>query len=333
MATHRRNDQRSRLGYGTSYRKGSKDDLANREDIGSVLRGQVWMVKPDREAAASHPCLWMQAGVVEFKNCNNYYDCPTCKYDMGMDKKVSRGKALSWQDIMRRRPALDRICRHSLTGRISKRACAYDYHCETCDFDQYFEDVLSPKTAFRPESTQRVKGFEIPQDHYFHKGHAWARIESGGFLRIGLDDFALKLLGEADGYDLPLMGKELNPGTAGWGIKRQNHLADVLSPVGGVIVEVNGKIRENPGLTNRDPYGDGWLFLVNNPKIEDSVEDLMETNDCMDWIDGEVHQLETMIEEVAGPLAADGGYLTDDIYGKMPDLGWAQLTRTFLRTG
>jgi hypothetical protein len=46
----------------------------------------------------------------------------------------------------------------------------------------------------------------------------------------------------------------------------------------------------------------------------------------------EVHRLEEMIEDVAGPLAADGGYLTDDIYGAMPDLGWNNLTRAFLKT-
>jgi glycine cleavage system H lipoate-binding protein/uncharacterized CHY-type Zn-finger protein len=319
------------VGFGGSYRKGSKEELAQRGDIGTVLGGQVWMVKPDREAAAAHPCLWMQTGVVEFKNCNNYYDCHTCKYDIGMEKKASRGKVVSWQDAMRRRPALDRVCRHSLTGRIPKRACAYDYQCGTCDFDQYFEDFLTPKTAFRPDATHMVKGFDVPQDHYFHMGHTWARVESGGHIRIGLDDFALKLLGEADGYELPLMGKELDPGKAGWGIKRKDNEADVLSPIGGVITEVNGNIRENPGLTNRDPYGDGWLFLVSNPKIKKSVKDLMEGTACIDWISNEVQQLEGMIEEVAGPLAADGGYLTEDIYGKLPDLGWKNLTRTFLK--
>ena len=46
----------------------------------------------------------------------------------------------------------------------------------------------------------------------------------------------------------------------------------------------------------------------------------------------EVHNRESMIEDVAGPLAADGGFLADDIYGNMPDLGWKNLTQAFLRT-
>jgi hypothetical protein len=47
---------------------------------------------------------------------------------------------------------------------------------------------------------------------------------------------------------------------------------------------------------------------------------------------GEVDRLENMVEEVAGPLAADGGYLADDIFGNLPQLGWGNLTKAFLKT-
>ncbi len=50
------------------------------------------------------------------------------------------------------------------------------------------------------------------------------------------------------------------------------------------------------------------------------------------WMNNEVTNLESMIEDVAGPLAADGGYLADDIYGNLPELGWKHLTKAFLRT-
>jgi glycine cleavage system H lipoate-binding protein len=169
-------------------------------------------------------------------------------------------------------------------------------------------------------------------DYYFHDGHAWARVENGGGIRIGLDDFSLKLLGKADAFDLPLMGKELDQGKVGWGLNRKGNLADVLSPVGGVIVEVNSRVRENPGMANRDPYGDGWLFMVRSPDIKATMNKLMTDQQGLSWMAHEVRHLEQMIEDVAGPLAADGGYLVDDIYGNLPDLGWNRLTRAFLRT-
>jgi glycine cleavage system H lipoate-binding protein len=290
------------------------------------------MVKPDKGAEASNPCLWMQAGVVEFKNCNNFYDCTTCKYDLGMTKKVESGKAMSWQDAMRRKPDLERVCRHSLTNRIARRACAYDYVCSKCDFDQFFEDVWTAKNAGTPSEIHHLKGFSVPLGYYFHNGHAWAQIESGGYIRVGLDDFSLKLLGKADAFALPLIGKELDQGRAGWGLKRDGHEADVLSPVDGLIVEVNAKVRGNPELANRGPYEDGWLFMVRTRDIKGTVKKLMTGADSLDWLKTEVDTLESMVEEVAGPLAADGGYLQADVYGHLPKLGWENLKRTFLKT-
>ena len=330
--TAKKEARRSHIGYGSSYSRGAQSDPGKGSGIEAVIGGQVWTVKPDKDARASNPCIWMQAGVVDFKGCNNFYDCTSCKYDRGMRKRVQDGKQISWQDAMRKRSNLDRICRHSLTNRIEKRACAYDYQCSTCDFDQFFEDVWSMKVRNRPKEVQKVKGFDVPMDHYFHDGHTWARIESGGYIRMGLDDFALKLFGKADALDLPVMGKELDYEKAGWGLRRGHNAADVLSPVDGVIMEVNAKVRENPGLSNREPYGEGWLFMIRPQDIKATVNRLMADSEGIDWMSGEVSRLENMIEDAVGPLAADGGYLTNDIYGNLPDLGWQNLTRNFLRT-
>lgn len=332
MADDNTRGKRGNVGYGASYRKGESRDLSSGSEIGTVLGGQVWMVKPDKHAKTSNPCLWMQAGVVEFKACNNFFDCTTCKYDLGMRKKVKTGKQAGWQDVMRKRPSLQRICRHSLTNRIENRSCAYDYECLECDFDQFFEDILTPKTKSTPYEVQKIKGFEVPMGYYFHNGHTWVRIESGGCIRVGMDDFALKLLGKADALDLPLMGKELDKDNVGWGLRRKENLADVLSPVDGVIVEVNSRLQENPQLANHEPYGDGWMFMVHTPDPKTTAKRLMADVDNLDWMNREVTKLEGMIEEVAGPLAADGGLLGEDIYGNLPDLGWKRLTSAFLKT-
>ena len=58
----------------------------------------------------------------------------------------------------------------------------------------------------------------------------------------------------------------------------------------------------------------------------------MSDTGSLNWINGEVAQLEQMVEEVAGPLAADGGHFSRDIYGNLPNLGWNNLTKTFLKT-
>ena len=327
-------NRRSHTGYGSTYRKasGKANDTGRTDEIDTILNGQVWKIKPDKDARTQHPCIWMQAGVVEFKNCNNYYDCTTCKYDRGMLQQVEKGKKINWQQAMARKSGLERVCRHSLTQRIGKRACAYDYQCQKCDFDQMFEDYMTPKTQSEPHASHTVKGFSVPEDYYFHQGHAWARIESGGYIRVGLDDFALKVLGQADAFDLPLMGKELDPGKPGWGLKRKDNHADILSPVGGVIMEVNANVREYPKMANEHPYSEGWLFLLHTPDIKKSIKALMADTETLNWMNEEVEKLESLVETVAGPLAADGGFIQEDVFGNLPEIGWNNLTRTFLKT-
>jgi glycine cleavage system H lipoate-binding protein len=332
MAVKQRDSKRSSTGYGSTYYKSGDGARAKHTGIGTVLGGQVWMIKPDKQAQAQTPCLWMQAGAVKFKSCNNFYDCTACKYDHALQVKVAKGNQISWQDAMRRRPALERICRHSLTGRMPQRSCPYNYMCAGCEFDQYFEDTLAPKTKTLPRDMMQVKGFDLPRDYHFHNGHTWARIESGGYLRVGLDDFSHKIFGQADAFDLPLMGKELDLNKIGWGLRRGDHQADVRSPVGGVIVEVNQRVAEDPALAHREPYGDGWLFLVRTPDVKVSAKQLMANQSCLEWMRAEVGTLETMVEAVAGPLAADGGAFGPDLFGNLPGLNWRDLTQTFLRT-
>jgi hypothetical protein len=72
--------------------------------------------------------------------------------------------------------------------------------------------------------------------------------------------------------------------------------------------------------------------MVRTPDVKGTMNKLMTDQNSLSWISEEVRHLENMIEEVAGPLAADGGYLADDIYGNLPDLGWDKLTKKFLKT-
>ena len=300
-------------------------------NIKSRQTGHAWKLKMSKEEGKTNPCIWMGSGAVKSKNCNNFYNCITCSYDLGMNKRVDKGKQISWQDAMRRKPGLERICRHSLTNRIAKRACAYDYECSSCDFDQFFEDIWTTKAGGLSCEVQMVKGFEVPAGHYFHAGHTWARIESGGHIRIGIDDFALKLFGSADSFELPLKGKELDQDRAGWVINRDGKSADVLSPVDGVIVDINYNVGENPGLANTEPYGSGWLFMVHTPDIKGAFKNLMDENSYLNWMNSEIVVLEAMIADVAGPSASDDGYMKQDIYRNMPELGWENLVNSFLK--
>ena len=330
MTERKGQNQRQQKGGDGYYARTDKYDPNQSEGVDTILNRQVWRVQPEKGPKTERPCLWMQAGAVKYKNCNNYYDCNTCKFDKGMQTKVQEGKALSWQDIMRRQEPQSRWCRHTLTGRINNRLCPYNYECSSCEFDQYFEEVLAAKHSLRPQEVQQVKGFDVPMGFYFHNGHTWARIESGGYIRIGLDDFAMRVFGNMDALNLPRFGNVLDKDKQGGEFFKADNKADIRSPLGGIVMEVNTEVMENPVKVNQDPYSEGWLLLLRNEQIKTSMQDLLTDDKALEWFGQEVADLEKMLEEVAGPLAADGGLLAEDVLGNVPELGFDRLKERFL---
>lgn len=300
-----------------------------------------------KSAGEGHPCIWMQSEVVSRKFCKINYDCPSCRFDKflrlladenkrlkeaGKAAKGKRGRIISWRDKLRARPPSKRPCLHHLKGRIAFKACTQEYRCVNCDFDQYFHDQYSVHAVVSPVDLLDIKGFRIPQGYYFHRGHTWIKIDEGSSVRVGIDEFALRLLGPLDRIEAPLMGKEVRQGRADIRVVRGPHQAKVLSPVSGVVTAINPKLREEGDLANQDPYSEGWVMSVHSNNLRQDLKDLMINTETGDFIGGEVERLYHVIEEVGGPLAADGGHLGNDIYGHMPQLGWERLTRDFLHT-
>ncbi len=293
------------------------------------------------------PCVWMQAGVVSRKFCEIDYQCPECRYDRAMqgvvDENLSlsesgqapkgkRARVVSWKDKMRGLPRAKRPCIHHMKGRINFRTCTNDYRCVDCEFDQYFYDEYTVHASVRPVQLLDVEGFKIPHGYYLHEGHTWIKMEEGATVRVGIDDFASRLLGPFDHVEAPLMGKEVKQGRGDITIIRDNQKAKVMSPVTGVVTAINPEPREHGTKKSEDAFSDGWIMRVHTKTLRKDIRGLMIQKESKDFIKNEVEQLHRTIEDVAGPLAADGGHFGDDIYGHMPELGWRRLTKLFLKT-
>jgi glycine cleavage system H lipoate-binding protein len=294
------------------------------------------------------PCIWMQGGVVSQKFCENNYACASCKFDKALGKAAeenqkrmregktlegNRGSIISWKDILRKRPPSKRPCIHHMKARIEFRACHHDYRCGNCEFDQFFHDQFAVHAVVKPVNPMEVKGFRVPQGYYFHRGHTWIKVEEGTMVRVGIDEFALRLLGPFDHIEAPLMGREVCQDRPDIVAFRGGLQADVLSPVNGIVTAINPRLRENGSLANDSPYSEGWVMNVHSPDLRRDLKNLMIHTETEAFMVAEVNDLYRLIEDVAGPLSADGGDLGRDIYGNMPGLGWDRLTRTFLRSG
>ncbi|MBN1847172.1 MAG: glycine cleavage system protein H [Deltaproteobacteria bacterium] len=290
-------------------------------------------------------CIWMQADVVSRKNCRIDYHCIGCRFDQIM-KTVARenaalkesgrrpdgrkAKIVSWKDKLRSLPLAKRPCIHHLKGRIEFRTCTHEYHCGSCEFDQYFHDQFFVHAVINPVYVLNIKGFQIPQGYYFHRGHTWVRMEEGNLVKVGLDDFVLRLLGPLDRIKTPLMGKEVKQGRAEIYISRGNHQVRMLSPVSGVVTAINTKLRDAGRLANQHPYTKGWVMAVQADRLRQDLKHLMIKQETASFIEQQVEKLHQIIEDSVGPLSADGGYFGDDIFGSLPGVEWEKLVNTFL---
>ena len=102
---------------------------------------------------------------------------------------------------------------------------------------------------------------EYPDDVRYTKEHEWARAESGG-VRVGITDYAQDALGDVVYVDLPELGAAVHAGQPLGEVESTKSVSDVFSPLDGSVVERNPLIEERPELVNEQPYGDGWLVLI-----------------------------------------------------------------------
>jgi glycine cleavage system H protein len=102
----------------------------------------------------------------------------------------------------------------------------------------------------------------IPAGLKFLKSHEWARQEADGSITVGISDHAQNLLGDLVYIELPEVGKHFDGGAACAVVESVKAASDVYCPVAGTVTQVNDALADRPETVNRDPWGEGWLFVL-----------------------------------------------------------------------
>ena len=125
---------------------------------------------------------------------------------------------------------------------------------------------------------------EVPEDLRYTKEHEWARLEDGR-VRVGITDFAQDALGDVVYVDLPEVGTAVTAEQALGEVESTKSVSDVFCPVTGTVVERNPLIDERPELVNEQPYGDGWLVVIEAADPE-AVAALLDAAAYRSFLDG-----------------------------------------------
>ena len=281
-------------------------------------------------------CIWMDAGVIDFKLCESDFDCQSCEFDRAMtesaskllarqqlaEKPAARGaKTFPWENKMRLRFGEHRKCQ------LMKSSL-----CHQCSFDELLEEQFDFFLAPEKPRTHEVFGIQVPTSNFLHCGHTWVALENAGRVRLGLDHFSQKVLGPATKINLGKIGQQIKTNEPFLTLSRQRKKAEVLAPLDGVIVAVNPKVQERPEVVHDDPYGEGWLALVTPMNLKGDLEKMLFGQCNIAWIESETHRLMQMLKAATGATLPSGGTLIDDVFGNCPKLGWKRLVHEFLHT-
>jgi glycine cleavage system H protein len=113
-----------------------------------------------------------------------------------------------------------------------------------------------------------------PDDLLYNAEHDWARIDGDEAL-LGVTWHAQDALGELVHYEPPDEGATIARGASYGEVESVKAVSDLISPLSGEVLEVNGKAVDAPETVNEDPYGDGWLIRIRltNPGERDELLD------------------------------------------------------------
>jgi glycine cleavage system H lipoate-binding protein len=176
-----------------------------------------------------------------------------------------------------------------------------------------------------------VNGFEVPDHLRYHPGHTWALSESPNLVRVGMDEFAAKLIGRVEGVSLPQRGQWIRQGQKILSFKKNDIAVDMVSPIEGSVANVNEAVLANPEAARQDPYGEGWLLTVLSPDAKTNFRNLMGGALTRWWMEEAAARLQKRLPAAAGSLALaqDGGIAADELGAGLSPQELKALTQEF----
>jgi len=177
--------------------------------------------------------------------------------------------------------------------------------------------------------------FRIPEGVMVHPGHSWIRpigAHAPGVVAVGMDDFAHQLVGPLAAIELPPVGATLEQGARGWQLKVDSKSVDMISPISGRVLEINGAALATPGAINGDPYGRGWLLMVQSPQLSANTKQLLAGRAARDLMSSSWDDLSEMLSPKVGMVMHDGGAPLNGFARALDDENWDAIARRFLLT-
>ena len=139
-----------------------------------------------------------------------------------------------------------------------------------------------------------IKGYNMPDELYYHEEHSWARVE-GTKVTVGMTDMFQKEAGDIVFVDLPEEEDDVSQGETCGKIQSRKWIGKLVAPVSGEIAEINEELEEDTSLINSDPYGDGWILVIeaeDEENLQSELGNLIHGDAVPAFVDQEIAKTE-----------------------------------------
>lgn len=137
-----------------------------------------------------------------------------------------------------------------------------------------------------------IKGYNMPDELYYHEEDTWVKVEPDGNVRIGMTDFYQKMAGDTTYVDLPFEGDVIKQGETCGKVQSAKWVGKFVAPISGEIIEVNSKLEDDCTLINKDPYGEGWIIKVKPSNLDEELKSLYYGDKVEPWLTKKIEEVE-----------------------------------------
>ncbi len=196
------------------------------------------------------------------------------------------------------------------------------------------EKHISPTVRVVATERPPAHEFGLPGGVFISSGHVWASVTVPGIVRLGVDDFARKMIGRVDGIELPVKGATLKKGDRLFGIRQGERVVSFYAPVSGIVQDINVELLQNLDWLARRPYEKGWVCSLKPEHLSDALEQMKIGEKAAAWYQIEIVRLQELLAPSLGEANVEGsaGTLVEGELQHVDDRLWAEFEKSFLRT-
>ena len=175
--------------------------------------------------------------------------------------------------------------------------------------------------------------FSIPGGVFISKNHTWVNMNQAGIAKIGIDDFAKKLIGRVHSIELPNLGMNVKAGQPLFTIKQGNRSITFNSPVSGKVSQINTLLKDNVDALDVTPYERNWVCALDAENLDNEIKDMHIGKAAVSFFQEDIEKFKTVFSAVLKSEKKDDEYLEEGLFigqlEKLSDVNWNKVIAEF----